>query len=279
MRLFHKLLFLLLFLLLQSCSKDEIEISTIKENDQELEMISAYTEGFEYLEKGDTFYAAAKFLEAELLLPQSEWASKSALMAAYAYYLQNYYSKTIFHLNRYLKTYPDNQNSVYAHYLLGMSYYESIENEKKDLGPLINAKKKFSFIVKNYPDSGFDIDSKFKINLINDILASKEMYLARHYVKKEKWIPAINRFKVVLKEYDTTIYAEEAIHRLVEIHYHIGLVEESKKYASLLGYNYRSGEWYKKSYKIFNQNYELVKKPIKKKEKKALIKRFKNLFQ
>ena len=101
MRLFHKLLFLLLFLLLQSCSKDEIEISTIKENDQELEMISAYTEGFEYLEKGDTFYAAAKFLEAELLLPQSEWASKSALMAAYAYYLQNYYSKTIFHLNRY----------------------------------------------------------------------------------------------------------------------------------------------------------------------------------
>jgi outer membrane protein assembly factor BamD len=279
MRLFHKLLFLLSFLLLQSCSKDVIEKSTIKENNQELEMISAYTEAFENLEKGDTFYAAEKFLEAELLLPQSEWAPKSALMAAYAYYLQNYYSKTIFHLDRYLKTYPDNKNNVYAHYLLGMSHYESIENEKKDLAPLLNAKKKFSFIVKNYPNTGFDMDSKFKINLINDILASKEMYLALHYVKKEKWIPAINRFKVILKEYDTTIYAEEAIHRLVEIHYHIGLVNESKKYASLLGYNYRSGEWYEKSYKIFNQNYKSVKTPIKKKEKKALIKKFRNLFK
>ena len=279
MRLFHKLLFLLFFFLLQSCSKGVIEKSTIQENDQELEMIIAYTEGFETLEKGDTFYAAKKFLEAELLLPQSEWASKSALMAAYAFYLQDYYSKTIFHLNRYLETYPNDKNNVYAHYLLGMSYYESIENEKKDLAPLLNAKKKFSYVIKNYPDTDFDMDAKFKIDLINDILASKEMYVARHYVRKEKWIPAINRFKVILKEYDTTIYAEEAIHRLVEIHYHIGLVDESKKYASLLGYNYQSGKWYKKSYKIFNQNYKSVKTPIKKKEKKALIKKFRNLFK
>ena len=256
-----------------------IEKSTIQENDQELEMIIAYTEGFETLEKGDTFYAAKKFLEAELLLPQSEWASKSALMAAYAFYLQDYYSKTIFHLNRYLETYPNDKNNVYAHYLLGMSYYESIENEKKDLAPLLNAKKKFSYVIKNYPDTDFDMDAKFKIDLINDILASKEMYVARHYVRKEKWIPAINRFKVILKEYDTTIYAEEAIHRLVEIHYHIGLVDESKKYASLLGYNYQSGKWYKKSYKIFNQNYKSVKTTKKKKEKKALIKKFRNLFK
>ena len=215
-------------------------------------MIAAYTEGLDTLNKGDTFFAATKFLEAELLLPQSEWASKSALMASYAYYLQEYYSKSIFHLNRYLKTYPNNKNTVYANYLLAMCYYEAIEDEKKDLEPLIKAKKKFKFILTNYPDTDFALDSKFKIVLINDILASKEMYLGRHYVKKKKWIPAINRFKMVLKDYDTTIFAEEAIHRLVEIHYHIGLIDEAKKYASLLGYNYLSGEWYDKSYKLFN---------------------------
>jgi outer membrane protein assembly factor BamD len=277
MSLFHKLSFLLLFLLLQSCAKDVIEGSTIKENNQELEMIAAYTEGLDTLNKGDTFFAATKFLEAELLLPQSEWASKSALMASYAYYLQEYYSKSIFHLNRYLKTYPNNKNTVYANYLLAMCYYEAIEDEKKDLEPLIKAKKKFKFILTNYPDTDFALDSKFKIDFINDILASKEMYLGRHYVKKKKWIPAINRFKMVLKDYDTTIFAEEAIHRLVEIHYHIGLIDEAKKYASLLGYNYLSGEWYDKSYKLFNQNYELIDST--KKDKKELIKIFKKLFQ
>ena len=104
------------------------------------------------------------------------------------------------------------------------------------------------------------------------------MYVGRHYIKKEKWIPAINRFKVILKEYETTIFAEEAIHRLVEIHYHIGLVEESKKYASLLGYNYLSGEWYEKSYKLFNKDYQITNITKKEKEKKNLIKRFKKLF-
>ena len=278
MKLFYRLLFLLLFLLLQSCSKDLIKGSIIKENNQELEMISAYKEGVDYLEKGDTYFAAQKFLEAELLLPQSEWASKSALMASYAFYLQDYYSEAIFHLNRYLDTYPNSENSAYANFLLAICFYETIIDEKKDLEPLLNAKKKFNFVILNYPNTDFALDSKFKVELINDILASKEMYIGRHYIKKEKWIPAINRFKVTLKEYETTIFAEEAIHRLVEIHYHIGLVEESKKYASLLGYNYLSGEWYEKSYKLFNKDYQITNITKKEKEKKNLIKRFKKLF-
>jgi len=278
MKLFYRLLFLLLFLLLQSCSKDLIKGSIIKENNQELEMISAYKEGVDYLEKGDTYFAAQKFLEAELLLPQSEWASKSALMASYAFYLQDYYSEAIFHLNRYLDTYPNSENSAYANFLLAICFYETIIDEKKDLEPLLNAKKKFNFVILNYPNTDFALDSKFKVELINDILASKEMYIGRHYIKKEKWIPAINRFKVILKEYETTIFAEEAIHRLVEIHYHIGLVEESKKYASLLGYNYLSGEWYEKSYKLFNKDYQITNITKKEKEKKNLIKRFKKLF-
>ena len=275
MKLFYRLLFLLLFLLLQSCSKDLIKGSIIKENNQELEMISAYKEGVDYLEKGDTYFAAQKFLEAELLLPQSEWASKSALMASYAFYLQDYYSEAIFHLNRYLDTYPNSENSAYANFLLAICFYETIIDEKKDLEPLLNAKKKFNFVILNYPNTDFALDSKFKVELINDILASKEMYIGRHYIKKEKWIPAINRFKNILKDYDTTIYAEEAIHRLVEIHYKIGLEDEAKKYASLLGYNYLSSEWYKKTYKIFNKRYKTQKI---KKEKNGLIKKFKKLF-
>jgi outer membrane protein assembly factor BamD len=279
MKFKNKLLIVLIFLTLQSCSKDKKEISEIKELDQELEMISSYEEGMEYLEKGDTFYAASKFLDSELLFPQSDWAAKSALMASYSYYLQNYYSEAVFNLERYIKTYPQDKSIAYAHFLLAMCYYEEIVDEKKDLAPLIKAKKKFEFIVETYPNTDFALDSQYKIGLIHDILASKEMYIGRHYIKKEKWIAAINRFKNVLKEYDTTIYIEEATHRLVEIYYHIGLIDESKKYASLLGYNYLSSKWYEKSYKVFNRNYktEVIKKDQKK--RKNVIKIFKNIFK
>jgi len=275
MKFLFKLAVLLIIITLNSCSKNEKEISLIQEIDQEDEMILAYREGIKNLDEGDAFYAAKKFLEAELLYPQSDWAPKSALMAAYSYYIQDYYSEAIFNLERFIKTYPKDNRMDYVHYLLGMCYYENIEGEKKDLQPLITAKKEFNFVIDNYPNTDFALDAKFKIDLITDIIASKEMYLGRHYIKKEKWIPAINRFKIILNDYDTTIYAEEAIHRLVEIHYKIGLEEESKKYANLLGYNYLSSEWYKKSYKIFNKKYETQKI---KKEKSGLIKKFKKLF-
>ena len=272
--------FLLILFLLQSCGTEKKEISLIQEIDQEKEMVLAYREGLEYLEKGDTFYAAKKFLEAELLFPQSDWAPKSALMASYSYYLQNYYSEALFNLERFLNTYQADKRVGYAHYLMAMCYYELIVDEKKDLSSLTNAKEKFQFIVKNFSTTDFAEDSKYKIDLINDILASKEMYIGRHYLKKKKWIAAINRFKVVTKEYDTTIYVEEAIHRLVEIYYYLGLIEESQKYASLLGYNYASSEWYNATYKIFNKDFK-KKRVLKttKKEKINLFKKFKKLFQ
>ena len=276
MKIIFRLLILLTAISLNSCSKKVEEVSTLKEIDQKAEMVTAYQEGVRYLEDGDAFYAAKKFLEAELLFPQSDWAPKSALMASYSYYIQDYHSEAIFNLERFLETYPKDTRVDYVHYLLGLCYYENIEGEKKDLQPLIIARKEFNFVIDNYPNTDFALDAKFKIGLINDVLASKEMYLGRHYIKKEKWIPAINRFKNILKYYDTTIYAEEALHRLVEIHYKIGLEEESKKYASLLGYNYLSSEWYKKSYKIFNKTY--AKKEIKK-EKTGMIKKFKKLFE
>ena len=241
-------------------------------------MISAYNDAYKALNEGDPYFAAKKFLEAEILYPQSQWAPRSALMAAYSYYLQNYYTESISTLERYLKTYPKDDDLIYAHYLIAMCYYESIIDEKRDYGSIIKSKKKFDYIVKQYPSSQFALDANFKLNLIEDILASKEMYIGRYYLKREKWISAANRFKEVVQEYDQTIFVEEALHRLVEIYFKLGLVEESKRYANILGYNYQSSEWYKKSYKIFNKNYSIRLNKKIKKDKKKVIEKFKKLF-
>ena len=277
-----KILFILVALLfVYSCGGKTNKISEIVEVDMEMQMSNAYKEGYFELQRGDVLLAAKKFNEAELLFPQSPWAAKSAIMAAYAYYTQDYYSDTIFELERYLKTYPNHKDRVYAHFLLGMSFYEQIVDEKKDLKSILDAKNQFELIIKEYPASEFAMDAKFKIDLINEILAAKEMYIARYYLNKSKWIPALNRFKTVVNKYNTTIYTEEALHRLVEINYRLGLIDESKKYANTLGYNYQSSDWYKNSYKVFNTNYRDGIEEIQKDKKKkiGLIKRFKGLFE
>ena len=274
---FFTIIFSIIFLV--SCSQKQNEVSLIKEVDQQAELVTTYSEAMENLKKGDTFFAANKFLEAELLFPQSDWAPKSALMAAYSYYLQDYYSKSIFNLERFISTYPKDKRMPYAYYLLAMCYYENIEDEKRDLLPLLKSKKLFEQIILEYPKTDFALDAKFKIDLINDIVASKEIYIGRHYVKKEKWIAAINRFKNVVENYDTTIYVEEALHRLVEIYYRIGLINESAKYAKVLGYNYGSSEWYKQSYAIFDKEYSKINNQTTSKEKKGIIKKFKKLFE
>ena len=276
MKYLYKFLLLLFIFNFTSCSKKVDESILIKEQDLDLQMIESYKEGLNALNKGDVILAANKFNEAELLYPQSIWAPKSLLMAAYSYYSQEYYPDAIYELERYFKTYPNDKNKGYASYLIAVCYYESIIDEKKDLKSIIKAKEKFNLVLNNYPKSDFAMDAKFKLDLIQDIMASKEIYIGRHYVKKERWIPAINRFKKVVTDYDTTIYVEEAIHRLVEIHYKIGMIDEAKKYATLLGYNYGSGEWYKKSYLVFNKEYENPSKKIKKKDS-YLIKKFKSL--
>ena len=265
----------LLVLLLISCSSDK-KVSVVKEKNIETQMIEALEEGYEELENGDALFAAKKFNEAELLYPQSNWAPKAALMAAYSYYSQDYYYDAEYELNRFLKVYPNEKNIPYAHYLLGMVYYERIIDEKKDLGPLVMAEEKFKFIEKNYPNTDFALDSSYKLDLIQDYLASKEMYIGIHYMKKKKWIAAINRFKNVVIKYEQTSFIDEALHRLVELHYNLGLLEESQKYASLLGYNYQSSEWYSKSYKIFNKNYK-SKLEIKR-EKEGIFQKFKKLL-
>ena len=253
-----------------SCkNNNENKISIIEEKDLDLQMIDAYEEGMNFFDINDFISAAKKFNEAELLYPQSIWAPRSALMTSYSYYKGSYYLDAINELKRFLEIYPNHERISYAYYLLAMSYYEQISDEKKDLGSILDAKLNFEFVLNNYPDSDFALDSEYKLELIQEILASKEMYLAKYYIEREKWIPAINRFKNILENYETTIYVEEALHRLVEIHYKIGLVDESKKYASLLGYNYQSSEWYKESYKVFNRDYKKISKR-KKKTKSSL---------
>ncbi len=275
----NKIIYLLLILVLGfSCTKKTIEKDIIKEKSLNLQVLEAYEDGLKALDNGDVLYAAKKFNEVEILFPQSNWAPKSALMAAYSYYIKDYYGDAIAELKRFIKIYPKDKNLNYAYYLLAISYYEQIVDEKKDLQSIMNAKKHFEIVIKNYPNTEYALDSKFKIDLINDTLASKEMYIGRYYFSKKKWIPAINRFRAVIDEYETTIYTEEALHRLVEVYYTIGLIEESEKYAKLLGYNYQSSKWYEKSYSVFNKSY--VKRKISKDKKKNsnLLKKFKSLF-
>ena len=277
-----KLIFIfLLFIFCLSCSKNVVEETLIKEKDIELQMIAAYEEGFKELKRGDALYAAKKFNEAEVLFPQSDYAPKSALMAAYAYYSQDYYGDAIAELERFTKIYPNHYNIDYAEYLLGLCFYEQIVDETKDLQSINTAKNIFLNVINKYPGTDFAVDAKFKLDLINEILAAKEIYIGRYYFDKKKWIPSINRFRAVIDNYDTTIYAEEALHRLVEIHYIIGLEEESKKYAYMLGYNYRSSEWYENSYSIFNKKYKKNKIKKSSNENKlttSILKKFKSLF-
>ena len=268
---------LLIFLLCLSCTKKNLNKSVIKEKSLDLQVMEAYNEGKKSLEKGDVLFAAKKFNEAEILFPQSDWAPRSALMAAYSYYIQDYYGDAIAELQRFKKIYPKHENIDYAYYLLAICYYEQIVDEKKDLESINKAKENFKFVLINYPNTDYSTDAEFKIDYINDMLASKEMYIGRYYFSKKKWIAAINRFRTVVDDYDTTIYVEEALHRLVEVHYIIGLTDEAEKYAKLLGYNYKSSEWYDKSYSVFNKIYE--KNKIKKeKKKKSFVNKVKSLF-
>ena len=274
-------LFLSLLILSNSCSKEEIKQTSIKEKSLELQVLEAYQGGVEALEDGDSLFAAKKFNEAEILFPQSKWAPKAALMAAYSYYIQDYYGDAIAELERFIKVYPLHKDLAYVYYLLSICYYEQIVDEKKDLQSIIKSKENFEIILKNYPNTEYAMDAEFKIDLINDILAAKEMYIARYYFNKKKWIPAINRFRKITDDYDTTIYAEEALHRLVEVHYTLGLIDEAEKYAKLLGYNYKSSKWYENSYSLFDKNYEIKKRErfkTYKKKSSNILKKFKSLI-
>ena len=277
MNFINHFILILLFVIFASCSKEKLNQSVIKEKSLDGQVLEAYSEGLDSLKGGDVLFAAKKFNEAEMLFPQSEWAPKSSLMAAYSYYSQDYLEDAIAELDRFLRVYPLSKDRDYALYLLANAHYEKIIDETKDLQSILLAKKNFNRVIKQFPQTEYALDSEFKLDLINDILASKEMYIGRYYFDRKKWIPAINRFRSVIDDYDTTIYVEEALHRLVEVYYTIGLINEAKKYANILGYNYGSSRWYETSYAVFNKDYE--RKRIKtEKKKKSFLNKAKSLF-
>ena len=270
--------YILLIIFLTSCSNKEEKITTIKETNLESQMIEVYNQAMTEFERGDVIFAGKKFGEVELLYPQSIWAPRAVLMSAYGYFSQGYYGDAINDLERFLIKYKNHPQEAYAYYLLALCHYDQIVDEKKDLNEIQKSREYFELIINNYPNTDYAFDSKYKLELTIQMMASKEMYLARYYIEREKWIPAINRFKKVVNDYDTTIYVEEALHRLVELHYKVGLINESKKYASLLGYNYQSGKWYEQSYKLINTNYK-TKKDLKQDKRDSILKRFKKLFK
>ena len=279
MKIIFNLKLLLIILFTLSCSKKEESVTILEEKSLETQMIEVYSEAMEEFERGDVIYAGKKFGEAELLYPQSIWAPRAVLMSAYGYFTQGYYSNAIRDLERFLVKYKNHPQSDYAYYLLALCHYDQIIDEKKDMKEILLSKKYFELLINDYPNTDYASDSKFKLELILEIMASKEMYLASYYVQREKWIPAINRYKKVINNYDTTIYVEEALHRLVELHYKIGIIDEAEKYANLLGYNYQSSEWYESTYKILNKNYKknyAINSSQDKKE--TLLKKFRKLF-
>jgi len=270
------LILLLSFFLLSCGIGKNRELAEIKISDEE-KAYNIYQEAIESLDSGDAYYAGQKFKEVENLLPQSKWAAKASLMSAYTNYTRNSYESAVFDLERHIKNYPADKNIPYAHYLIAICYYEQILDEKKDLKPLLKAKSKFEFIIQNYPNTDYSQDSTFKIYLIIDQLAAKEMSIARFYMKTQKWIPALNRLKLIVEKYDKTVFIEEALHRLVEVYYKLGLEEEAKEAAVILGYNYQSGQWYERSYKVFNKKYKSREKE-KKKETGLIRKKIKRLL-
>ena len=265
------LFFIFLITLLLSCGGPKLDDQAVKPPTTNEEAIKIYQEGLDGMLEGNFLYASRKFSEAEGMLPQIDWASKSALMSSYCLYNINFYQEAVLNLERFIRIYPASPYISYAHYLIAISYYEQILDEDKDIQPLLVSKKKIEVYLERFPDTDYAIDLKFKLDLVINQLAAKELLIARYYIKNEKWIPAINRLKTIVEKYDKTIFIEEALHRLVEIYYKIGLENEAKSAAALLGYNYNSSEWYERSYKILNKNYKPIQ--IDKKKDTSLIKR------
>jgi len=273
--MYHKLIFvILIFFITNNCAKKE----SIDELKNQADPYKLYEEGFDAFNKGDYFYAEKKFSEAELNFKIIEFAAKSAIMSSYSLYGINFYTESLENLNRYLKKYPADKNIIYAHYLIAIIHYEQISDEKKDLKPLLEASKSIDFFLKKFPDSDYAIDLKFKKDLIQNQLAAKELYVAKYYISVQKWVPAINRLKNIVEDYERTVFIEEALHRLVEINYYLGLEKEAKKYAKILGYNYNSGEWFEQSYKVLNKDYKIKDRVKIKKDSnffKKIIKKIK----
>ena len=276
--MFHKYFynFLLIFVLIffSSCSSSD-QGKSIKPKEA-IPLEKLYKAAYNSFENGDYDQAVTLFEMVERDYSYTEWAPRALLMKAYLYYDSGQYVVALTNLQKFKQRHSGSNSIAYAEYLIGICMFEQINLAALSQENTVLALRQFNKIISNYPNTAYATDAKFKIDLLNEQMAAKEMYLARYYAKKEKWLPALYRLNNVFKNYQTTVFIEEALHRLVEIHYKIGNINAAKKYASILGYNYNYSDWYKKSYNIV----EAANIPLAKaKQKKSLKERLKQLIQ
>jgi len=272
--IFKKICFVFFLLVLViSCSSNQ---DKIKKPEQLPPLDVLYRAAFDEYKKGKWSASIELFQKVETRYSYSEWSEKAILMIIFIYYESAESFKTLEYIKKYKKLYPSSENIDYVDYISALTFYEEINSVSRDQTNSHAALDKFNKIIKNYPDSKYAEDAKYKIDLINEQLAGQQMNIARFYMKKSKWIAAIKRLNIVLNEYGNTIFVIEALHRLVEIYYNLGNIQEAKKYASILGYNFNDSNWYKKSYKII-KNTSFSEK--EKKQKRKLSDKIKKIFK
>ncbi|PPR10229.1 MAG: Outer membrane protein assembly factor BamD [Alphaproteobacteria bacterium MarineAlpha11_Bin1] len=209
-----------------------------------------YNSAVNALQAKDYLAAAGAFEEVERQHPYSLWAIKAKLMAAYSHYQANQYDEAVIGLDRYIRLHPGNPDVPYAYYLKALSYYEQISDVSRDQRVTEQALDSLTEIVRRFPDSKYSRDAKLKIDLTRDHLAGKHMEVGRYYHDRGHYLAAINRFRRVVDNYGTSTNVPEALHRLVEAYTAIGVMDEARKAAAVLGYNYPGSEWYLDSYKV-----------------------------
>ena len=245
---------LLIFFSVISCSSPEDKKLTDLSKKNKIELPALWKFAIDDFNNSLPEEAIEKFKLVEKDYSYTEWAPRSLLMIAYVYYEANRCADAISAVERYIKFYPNNIERIYAEYLKGVCYFEEVSEFSKDQDNTFKAINQFKLLISSYPNTEYANDAKYKLDLLNDLLAGKEMYVARYYMNIQKWGGAINRLQTIIEKYQNTIYIEEALYRLVEIYHKLGLVEDASKAAAILGYNYNSSEWYKKSYLLVSTN-------------------------
>ena len=244
------LIFATIFILLSNCSENQVGIDNSPSEDKAAEEIFNSGEK-EILRKryGD---AAEKFTEVERLYPYSDWAKRALIMQVYSFHKDQSYENVVSAANRFIEFHPNDKDVPYAYYLIGLSYYDQVLAIGRDQELAKEALRVFSLITKEYPESKYASSSQIRFNFLRDHLASKEMEVGRYYLKRSHYAPAINRFRGVIEEFTTTSQVPEALHRIVEAYLSLGLVNEAQTAGAILGYNYRSTEWYDRTFALLS---------------------------
>jgi outer membrane protein assembly factor BamD len=228
------------------CSRDKI-------NYFEADVATLYGKAREFMAAGQFRFAAVTFDEIERQHPYSIWARQATLMAAYNHYLSNDYDTAILSAQRFLALHPGNQHAPYAYYMIASCFYEQIADVARDQMLTEQALRAFGELVRRYPDSEYATDALLKIGLAEDHLAGKEMTVGRFYMNAQEYLAAVNRFQVVIDNFQTTSHVPEALHRLVENYISMGITSEATKAAAVLGHNYPQSEWFRYSYELLSE--------------------------